>query len=100
VSWQLPDEQSIVHGVELHDDWQLPEEQLHALPEHATACRGVPVPGSATAGPPFGEVPPPGELLDPPHATISRTKTPTLAMSLRMKTTPPDDEGGNTYRIV
>jgi hypothetical protein len=26
----LPDEQSIAHGEEMHEVWQLPEEQLHA----------------------------------------------------------------------
>jgi hypothetical protein len=92
VSAQSPEEQSIVHGAELHDDSQLPEEQLQVLPVHETACRGAPVPGSTTAGPPFGEVPPPGVLLDPPHATTSRNEIPKQATSLCMTTTPPDDE--------
>jgi hypothetical protein len=96
----LPEEQSIVHGVEVHDDSQFPEEQLHVPPEQDATCRGVPVPGSATAGPPFGEVPPPGALLDPPHATIIRAETPKLATSLFMTKTPPDKVGGNTHRIV
>ena len=100
VSAQLPEEQSIVHGAEVHDDSQFPEEQLHVPPEHDATCRGVPVPGSATAGPPFGEVPGPGELFDPPHATIVRTEKPKLATSLCMTTTPPDEDGGNTHRIV
>jgi hypothetical protein len=100
VSAQLPDEQSIVQGEELQDDSQFPDEQLHVLPEHETACRGVPVPGSATAGPPFGEVPPPGVLLDPPHATIIRTEKPKPTTSLCMTTTPPDKDGGNTHPIV
>jgi hypothetical protein len=74
----------MVHGAELHDDSQFPSEQLHVVPEHDVACRGIPVPGSATAGPPFGEVPPPGVLLDPPHATASRSEKPKPTTSLCM----------------
>jgi hypothetical protein len=96
----LPEEQSIVHGAEVQDDSQFPEEQLHVPPEQDTACLGVPVPGSTTAGPPFGDVPPPGVLLEPPHATIIRTEKPKPTTSLCMTTTPPDEMGENTYRIV
>lgn len=69
VSSQLPAEQSAVHGDVLHDAAQLPDEQLQVPPVQEVLVRGVPVPGSAIAGPPLGalvvEV-----LLEPPHAAI------------------------------
>jgi hypothetical protein len=69
VSSQLPAEQSAVHGDVLHDAAQLPDEQLQVPPVQGVLLRGVPVPGSTTAGPPLGvfvvEV-----LLEPLHAAI------------------------------
>ena len=46
VSSQLPAEQSIVHGDEVHAPVQLPDEQGHVPPEHGALERGAPVPGS------------------------------------------------------
>jgi hypothetical protein len=69
VSSQLPAEQSAVHGDMLHEAAQLPDEQLQMPPVQEVLLRGVPVPGSATPGPPLGvvvvEV-----LLEPLHAAI------------------------------
>jgi hypothetical protein len=93
VSAQFPAEQSMVHGAEVHDDSQLPAEQLQVPPGHDAACRGAPVPGSATIGPPFGEVPPPGVLLDPPHAITSRTEKPKPATYLCMRQLLPMQKG-------
>lgn len=69
VSSQLPAEQSIVHGGDAQTPVQFPAEQEQVPPEQVALERGMPVPGSGTAGPPFG-VPPP---LDPPHAAMQRT---------------------------
>jgi hypothetical protein len=86
VSSQLPPEQSAVHGAAAHELEQLPEEHEHVPPEHAVFDRAVPVPGSATGGPPLGE-PPPDVLPDPPpHAAIETTETSEskkVAVSLR-----------------
>jgi hypothetical protein len=67
VSSQLPAEQSIVHGDELHDAVQLPDEHGQVPLEHDTPERGEPVPGSDTGGPPFGLAPPSPPLLLPPE---------------------------------
>jgi hypothetical protein len=72
----------MVHGGPLHELWQLPEEQLHVPPEHEVVWRAVAVPGSAIAGPPFGDPPPVVVPLDPPHATPHRTENPNKAASL------------------
>lgn len=74
-----------MQGDALQALWQLPAEQLHVPPpEHDVLWRGVPVPGSGTAGPPFGvitvappSVPLPTVLLDPPQATMKRRPKPT-----------------------
>jgi hypothetical protein len=71
VSSQLPAEQSIVHGDELHDPVQLPDEHGHVPPEHETPEREEPVPGSETGGPPFG-LPPPPPPPEPPQAMIMK----------------------------
>lgn len=78
VSWQLPLEQSIVHGAEAHAEVQLPAEQPHVLPPlQLVLCRAAGVPGSDTAGPPFGVAPPVVPVvLEPPDP---QAMTPTLA---------------------
>jgi hypothetical protein len=63
----LPAEQSVVQGDETHPAVQLPDEQVHVPDEQGLAMRDDAVPGSATAGPPFGvllDV----LLLEPPQA--------------------------------
>lgn len=71
----MPDEQSAVQGDAAQTLWQLPDEHAHIEPEQETLWRGVPVPGSATAGPPLGlppSAPLPMVLLEPPHAAAAR----------------------------
>ena len=64
---QLPPEQSVVHGGAPQVAAQSPPVQLHVPPWQGALVRLVPVPGSETAGPPFGDVP--GKVvLEPPHA--------------------------------
>jgi hypothetical protein len=85
VSSQLPPEQSMVHGAAPHELEQLPEEHAHVPPEHEAFERAVPVPGSATGGPPLGE--PLLVLPDPPlHAATETNETSEstkVAVSLR-----------------
>ena len=73
VSSQLPAEQSAVHGDEVHDAVQLPDEQEHIPPEQDTGERDEPVPGSGTAGPPLGLGPPPPPP-PPPELPQARTR--------------------------
>lgn len=63
----------MVHGDEAQLPAQFPEEQEQAPLEQLVLERGMPVPGSGTAGPPLG-VPPPTVPLDPPHETMERTR--------------------------
>jgi hypothetical protein len=90
VSSQLPAEQSIVQGGDVQAPVQFPDEQEQVPAEQVVLERGVPVPGSGTAGPPFG-VPPslplplPTVPLDPPHAAIERIeKAKSVAMLRKM----------------
>jgi len=93
VSAQLPPEQSVVHGGAPQEAAQLPPVQLHAPPRQGALVRLAAVPGSETAGPPFGDVP--GKVvLEPPHATSQvaatteeKTKARTGATSLTPQNT-------------
>jgi hypothetical protein len=85
VSSQFPEEQSIVHGELAHVLWQLPMEQGHMAPEHERFWRDALVPGSDTAGPPFGVPPGLTVLLDPPHATTIRAINPRHAKPVFIK---------------
>jgi hypothetical protein len=96
VSSQLPEEQSIVQGPALHADTQFPELQLHVFPGHCRAVRGVPVPGSATTGPPFGPPLPPG-LLEPPHPAIRMREKPKPATNLFMTKLLPGKQAGTAH---
>jgi hypothetical protein len=73
-----------VHGELPHALSQLPFEHGHIAPEHERLWRDALVPGSDTAGPPFG-VPGLAVPLDPPHAAASRAITPRHARAVFIK---------------